>query len=451
MAAKKRRRKSLRLRIMLIVLSVLLIASLVTTIILLSKRKPKGTLAEATVVRASLSSSISSAGTIQEMEFKTDVPLAALTLENAETLSEILENDYTVNLITFLSEGSQGPFLYRVKWVSEALHGKMTEISTDEENQDIIKLVPVYFDWAAATAAFNEAVANNSTSAENVKEYVILLLLREGVSNIDPAVFPDHFWIEETDTAKHVTVDTKRIGDMILSELEHLDRISFTLSNLTWGEGDILVLDNKLFTVTYSELFATFTMSEYDVPVIHERLQKDERVYAAVSVNALSGRKLVADIVSIEPGKNSSGIAYFTLFGRLIFPEITEGEDGKQKGDYTYYDEFLSDSNVTYLGVDIKDNILEEEILSGYSITVSAQKAVVENTLIVPTKCIYYDDGKRPYVTVLDSEGKEKRVYIKITLSTGTDAAVTAAEGYTLNEGDILRYIADASLIGSLF
>ena len=31
------------------------------------------------------------------------------------------------------------------------------------------------------------------------------------------------------------------------------------------------------------------------------------------------------------------------------------------------------------------------------------------------------------------------------------DAAVVAAEGYTLNEGDVLRYIADSTLIGSLF
>lgn len=444
MSAKKRKRKSLRLRILLIAMSVLLAASLVTTIILLYKRKPKQTLAETTVVRASLSSSISSTGAVKELEFETAVPLAALTVENAETLSEIVENDYTVNLITFLSEGAQGPFLYRVKWVSDTLRGKKTEISTAAENQDILKLVPVYFNWAAATAAFNEAVSNGSTTASSVKEYVILLLLREGVSNVEPAVFPDHFWIEETNTAKHVTVDTKRIGDMILKELKHLDKISFTLSDLTWGEGDIVVLDNKIFTVSYSELFAAFTMSEYDVPAIHERLQKNERVYAAVSINALGGRELVADIISIEEGKNSSGIAYFTLLARLIFPENSENP-------YTYYDEFLTNSNVSYLGVDIKGGVAESEILPGYSITVSAQKAVVEDTLIVPTKCIYYDDSKRPYVTVLGSDGKELRVYIKITLSTGTDAAVTAAEGYTLNEGDILRYIADATLIGSLF
>ena len=173
-------------------------------------------------------------------------------------------------------------------------------------------------------------------------------------------------------------------------------------------------------------------------------LQKNERVYAAVSINALGGRELVADIISIEEGKNSSGIAYFTLLARLIFPENSENP-------YTYYDEFLTNNTVAYLGIDLKDNVREDELLDNYSVTVSAQKTVVENALIVPTKCIFYDDAKKPYLTVLDAEKKERRVYIKITLSTGTDAAVVAAEGYTLNEGDVLRYIADATLIGSLF
>ena len=443
MPAKKRKRKSLHLRILLIVMSVLLVASLVTTIILLSKKKPKGTLAEAAVVRASLSSSISSTGTVQELDFETDVPLAALTVENAETLTEILENDYTVNLITFFSEGAQGPFLYRVLEVSEAFAGKKTEISTDDAGQAIIRLAPAYFDWNEAKKEFDAAVAGGTTDATSVREYILSLLLREGVSNIEPNVFPDKFWL--VDESKAITIDTKRIGDMILNELEHLDSITFTLSNLTAAAGDMLVLDSKLFTVTYTELFAAFTMSEYDVPSIHARLQKDERVYAAVSINALSGRELIADIITIEEGKASSGISYFTILGRLIFPK-----DGAES-PYEYYDSFLSNSNVSYMGVDVGDGIREDELLPGYSITVSAQKAVVENTLIVPTKCIYYDDAKNPYVTVLDGDGKEKRVYIKITLSTGTDAAVTAAEGYTLNEGDILRYIADATLIGSLF
>ena len=106
---------------------------------------------------------------------------------------------------------------------------------------------------------------------------------------------------------------------------------------------------------------------------------------------------------------------------------------------------------MTYLGANLVDNLTRDDLLDNYSVNVSAQKKVVEDTLIVPTKCIYYDDAKRPYVSVLDADKKEKRVYIKITLSTGNDAAVVAADGYTLNEGDVLRYIAETGLIGSLF
>ncbi|MBQ2772851.1 MAG: hypothetical protein IJF45_00725, partial [Clostridia bacterium] len=257
------------------------------------------------------------------------------------------------------------------------------------------------------------------------------------------------FWREDADGA--VTITTKRIGDLILAELEHVDEIEFTVSHFTWRKGDILILDNNLFRVTYSELFVSFTLSEYDVAGIHARMQAGERVYASVGINALSGRELLAEIVEIETGKNASGVSYFALLGRLVFSQIVQDADGNEIGDYTYYDAFLTNNTVTYLGIDLTDNVRAEELLDNYSVTVSAQKAVVENALVVPTKCIYYDDAKRPYVTVLDAEKKEKRVYIKITLSTGTDAAVVAADGYTLNEGDVLRYIADSTLIGSLF
>ena len=195
----------------------------------------------------------------------------------------------------------------------------------------------------------------------------------------------------------------------------------------------------------------SFALSEYDVAGIHARMQAGERVYAAVGVNALSGRELIAEIVKIDSAGNSSGVSYFSLLGRLVYPNVTEREDGTKKDDYTYYSPELTDTMVTYLGVNLRDNILADEVLVNYSTTVTAQKTVVADTLIVPTKCIYYDDAKLPYVVRQDADKKEKRVYIKITLSTGTDAAVVAADGYTLEEGDLLKYTAEAGLIGSLF
>ncbi|MBQ9802712.1 MAG: hypothetical protein IJW51_06560 [Clostridia bacterium] len=444
-----RKRKLLRIRILCGVLAVLLLTLAVIAIVYFSNKNSKGTLAEATVVRASLSSNLSSTGLVSNLAFDTKVPLAALTIKDTETLAEIIENDYTVNLVTLLSAGSQGPLLYRVSWIEEEMIGKKTEFLTDEENRDIITLVPIYFDWEKATERYALEVSLGTTEAESVKEYVLSLLLREGVSDVDPTVFPDDFWREDASAA--VTVGSKRIGDMILKELEHVESIEFTIRDLVWNVGDVLILDNNLFTVSYSELFVSFSLSEYDVAGIHARLQRDEHVFASVSINALSGRMLIADIVKIETGKNVSGVSYFTLLGRLVFPEIVTNADGTKTDHYTYYNSFLSDNTVTYLGVDLSDNLTTDEVLEGYSVTVSAQKTVVENTLIVPTKCIYYDDAKKPYVAVLDADKKEKRVYIKITLSTGTDAAVVAADGYTLNEGDVLRYVADSTLIGSLF
>ncbi len=443
------KKRNLRIRILSIALAVVLIVAAVVLGVYFSSKKNKGTLAEALVVRASLSSNLSSTGVVKNLAFDTSVPLAALTLEDAETISDIIDNDYAVNLITLLGEGSQGPILYRVTWVEKDFVGKKTEFNTAEESRDIITLAPIYFDWEKAAEYYAIEVSTGKTEAENVREYVLSLLLREGISNADPSAFPDEFWRE--DHANAVTVTSKRMGDLILAELPHVDAVDFTVSSLTWRKGDVLVLDNNLFKVTYSELFVSFTLSEYDVAGIHARMQAGERVYASVSVNALSGRELLAEIVEIESGKNASGVSYFALLGRLVFSHIVKNEDGTEIGDYTYYDEFLTNNTVAYLGIDLADNVREEELLDNYSVTVSAQKTVVENALIVPTKCIFYDDAKKPYLTVLDAEKKEKRVYIKITLSTGTDAAVVAAEGYVLNEGDVLRYIADSTLIGSLF
>ena len=126
------KKRKLRIRILSIALAVVLVVAAVVTGVYFSSKKNKGTLAEALVVRASLSSNLSSTGVVKNLAFDTSVPLAALTLENTETISDIIDNDYTVNLITLLGEGSQGPILYRVTWVEKDFVGKKTEFNTAE-------------------------------------------------------------------------------------------------------------------------------------------------------------------------------------------------------------------------------------------------------------------------------------------------------------------------------
>lgn len=444
------RKKVIHRRIIVIVLTIALVAAAVgLTLYFTTREKSSGTLKEEKVVRDTLSSNLSSTGVIKNVSTSANIPLAALTVEDPGKLSDIVANDYTVNLPYLFGEGGEEPVLYRVISVNEDYQRKTSTISTTDDNITLMTLAPTYFDWAAAAEYYQLEVDAGTTDADNVREYVLTLLLRDGGSDIDPKKFPDEFFSE--DLTRLVTVDTDTLSDMVLSELSYLDSAEYTLKDFVCSEGALLLLDQSLFTVSYSEKFVSFVLSEYDVAGIHARMEKDERVYAAVGINALTGRELIAEIVRIESGTNSSGVSYFTLLGRLVFPEIVTLEDGTKKSDYTYYDAVLTDNMVRYLGVDITDNVCEDELLNNYSTTITAQKTVVSNTLIVPTKCIYYDDSKKPYVVVLDAEKKEKRVYIKITLSTGTDAAVTAADGYTLNEGDVLRYTAEAGLIGSLF
>ena len=443
------RKKVIRRRIIAVVLGVaLVVAAVGLTLYFTTREKSGGTLKEEKVVRGTLSSNISSTGVIKNVASSTKIPLAALTVDDPEKLSEIVANDYTVNLPYLFGEGGEEPVLYRVISVNEDYHRKSSKISTEDENVTLLTLAPTYFDWAEAAKYYQLEVDAGTTDADNVREYVLTLLLRDGGSDLDPKKFPDEFFTE--DMTKLVSVDTAKLSDMVLAELSYLDSAEFTLKDFVCNEGALLLLDQPVFTVSYSEKFVSFVLSEYDVAGIHARMQNEERVYAGVGINALTGRELIAEVVRIDSGSNSSGVSYFTLLGRLVFPEIvTEGST--KKSDYTYYDKKLDETMVKYLGVNITDNVLEDELLDNYSTTVSVQKNEVPDTLIVPTKCIYYDDSKKPYVVVLDAEKKEKRVYIKITLSTGTDAAVTAADGYTLNEGDVLRYTAEAGLIGSLF
>lgn len=440
------RKRVLHHRILWGIVALFLVAASVTAIVYFAtQNKPSGTLAEARVVRASLSSSLSSTGEISEVSEKVKLPLAALVAEDPEKLSEIEKNDYTLNLPALLGEDAGTPIFWRVTSVNEEYQKKTVKLTTEEADAAIITLAPVKLDLVKAREYYDAAVALGSTAAGSVGEYLLTLLLSDGFADIDISRLPDDLWVE--DTAAAVTLGTGRLRELLLAEMSYLDDLSYSVSDLVWDEGDLLLLDNDLFTISYSEKFVSLVLSEYDVAAIHARMRAGERVYASVAVNALSGRELVAEIVKIGAGSPSSGVTYFSLMARLVFPEIDESG----KGSYRYYDSYLTDETVGYLGVDLRENVREEELLNRNSVTVTAQKTVVNDALIVPTKCIYYTDDKKPYVVALDADKKEKRIYIKVTLSTGTDAAVVPLDGYALNEGDVLRYTAEASLIGSLF
>ena len=65
------------------------------------------------------------------------------------------------------------------------------------------------------------------------------------------------------------------------------------------------------------------------------------------------------------------------------------------------------------------------------------------------TKCIFYNDANEPYVLVREGS-RERRVAVTVTLSTGSDAAVTPKNEGELKEGDSIVYRADDSLLSSI-
>ena len=129
-----------------------------------------------------------------------------------------------------------------------------------------------------------------------------------------------------------------------------------------------------------------------------------------------------------------------------------KGETTLKYASYEYYDENLTPEKVEALGVDITDMVVREEVLENYSVAVRVQKRAVIDKLVIPTKCIFYDDGKNPYVLV-KRDNKEIRVYVKVLLSTGSEAAVevkNAKDENALVEGDKIVYKAESSLISSI-
>ena len=134
------------------------------------------------------------------------MPVAVLVADELGSLTDIEENDYTVNITTLLGEGGSEPVLWRVTDINEEYAAKVTTLSTSDADEALATLAPVYFDWGAAAVAYQLELNAGTTTAGNVREYVLTLLLRDGGSSVDPSKFPESFWRE--DLAAAVTVST---------------------------------------------------------------------------------------------------------------------------------------------------------------------------------------------------------------------------------------------------
>lgn len=471
-----------------IVILTLILIVLVTAIVLgvvFGLKSGEVKTAEESVARGSLSSNISSSGTVVEAGITRDIPFYA-AVNDITDLSDIKDYDSNFSWTDFLVNAiiNDVPLYYKVTYANSAMCGKRNVLNTKSDNITVFRVSPLYIDFEALKSDYDRLVAEGVISRDTtLSDFILDVFLAPGGSDSGlPDDLNDYLILDESEAAVR-EIDTDYVKSLIeeATSPEESGAIEYTLYNFNLTVGTYIGMDSTVFRVSVTQLYTSFTVTEYDVASIDKMLRESaaseaetgvkQGVYAAVTINALNGRKVLAEIQEILTGSYSSGVAYYAVKAKIVFgePKVVDltspaDEDAEMAAaylaenpgaeemrylDYTYYDESLDVETVEGLGIDVNDILTREEVLVGYSVAVRVPQEVVYNSLIVPTKCIFYDSESKPYVTVRES-GRDKRVYVRILLSTGTEAAVEANSGYELNEGDKVVYRADDSLISSI-
>ncbi len=458
--------------IIITVIVSLIIIGLIVAIVLISIGNNEVKTAEASVTRGSLSTSISASGVVVTAGISEQIPLFACVndITDYETITDYTSDDFSWSYAIINS--STAPIVYAVTYVNQDIQNVKTTFRTTDENVVIMEVMPYYLDWSKLEDAKNDAVLNGTLKEDSTtSDFLFMLLLSE---KDNPLYVPSEYLKLSTNPNDKVTIDSDYFVNIIenVASIEEMNSLEYSISNLKLKEGDTVTVDQSVCKLTLSQLYTSFTVTEYDVADIDAKLRSGEKAYAAVTVNALGGRKVVAEIQEIVKGSYSSGIAYYAVKAKIIFGleatldltdednlhssaaqyALSKGEETLIYADFSYYDSYLTPEVVEALGVDITDRVEREEVLENYSVAIRVQKTAVLDKLIIPTKCIFYDDAKNPYVLVTRGN-KETRVYVKVLLSTGSEAAVEvkdAKQDDALIEGDKIIYQADSSLISSI-
>ncbi len=458
--------------IVVLVIVALVIIALVTAIIIISVKNKEVPTAEASVTRGSLSTSINASGVVASAGINENLPLFAAinNITDYDSITEYTGEDF--NWSYALINSSTAPIVYRVQYVNPDFQNVKKVLRTGEENVTVMKVAPYYINWSKLEEAKDEAVLEGILNENStVADFVIYLL---GTNNDNPFAIPSEYLELSTNPDETVSIDTNYVSTIIekVASLEETSTLEYSISNLKAKEGDTVTVDYNVFKISLSQLYTSFTVTEYDANSIHAKISAGEKAYAGVTINALNGRKVVAEIQEIIAGAHASGISYYAVKAKIIFGiedtlDLTKEENlvssaaqhAKSKGhatlayaSYTYYDPSLTPEKVEALGVDITDRVEREEVLENYSVAIKVQKEAVIDKLIIPTKCIFYDDSKNSYVLVTRGN-RESRVYVKVLLSTGSEAAVEVSnvkDENALTDGDKIIYQAESSLISSI-
>lgn len=457
--------------IILVIVSIVVLA-LVAAIVVMAVGKNEVKTSEASVTRGSLATSINASGVVADVGVSEYLPLfvAVNRITDIDTIIDYSGDDFDWTYA--LLNSTSTPIAYKVTYVNSELRNVKTTFTTEDENVVIMKVAPYFINWSKLDDAKNEAILNGDMPAgSTTADYLMMLIF---TNQDDPFDIPAEYLELSSDPEKEVTINTNYLKRIVkkAASLEESGVIEYSISNLSVLEGASVTAKTNIFKLSLSQLYTSFAVTEYDVADIDKKLRSGEKVYAGVTINALGGRKVVAEIQEIIQGNYSSGIAYYSVKAKIIFGvektldltvesnlRSSAAQVAKNKGktelkyaSFEYYDPYLTPEKVESLGINITDIVERAEVLTNYSVTIKVQKTAVIDKLVIPTKCIFYDDSKTPYVLV-KRDNKEVRVYIKVLLSTGSEAAVEVKDDKDegkLSDGDKIIYQADSSLISSI-
>ena len=246
-----------------------------------------------------------------------------------------------------------------------------------------MKVAPYFINWSKLDDAKNEAILNGDMPAgSTTADYLMMLIF---TNQDDPFDIPAEYLELSSDPEKEVTINTNYLKRIVkkAASLEESGVIEYSISNLSVLEGASVTAKTNIFKLSLSQLYTSFAVTEYDVADIDKKLRSGEKVYAGVTINALGGRKVVAEIQEIIKGNYSSGIAYYSVKAKIIFGvektldltiesnlHSSAAQVAKNKGktelkyaSFEYYDPYLTPEKVESLGINITDIVERAEVL----------------------------------------------------------------------------------------
>ena len=203
-----------------IVILTLILIVLVTAIVLgvvFGLKSGEVKTAEESVARGSLSSNISSSGTVVEAGITQDIPFYA-AVNDITDLSDIKDYDSNFSWTDFLVNAiiNDVPLYYKVTYANAAMRGKRNVLNTKSDNITVFRVSPLYIDFEALKSDYDRLVAEGVISGDTtLSDFILDVFLAPGGSDSGlPDDLNDYLILDESEEAVR-EIDTDYVKSLI--------------------------------------------------------------------------------------------------------------------------------------------------------------------------------------------------------------------------------------------